>query len=124
MRGFFHIRAKCPNVHHATARMGKTRRAHSVSTPHGVLFLCPQGQKVGVGMADETTSQETTQAEQPQGETASKEIDWKAESRKWESRAKKSEAANRAKFAKEAYDSMVKYSKKNTYEYFEYRKKK
>lgn len=30
---------------------------------------------------------------------------------------------NRAKLAKEAYDSMVKYSKKNSYEYFQYRKK-
>lgn len=33
------------------------------------------------------------------------------------------EDENRAKLAKEAYDSMVKYSKKNTYEYFEYKKK-
>ena len=29
----------------------------------------------------------------------------------------------RAKLAKEAYDSMVKYSKKNSYEYFQYKKK-
>ena len=36
---------------------------------------------------------------------------------------KKSEEENRADLAKKAYDSMVKYSKKNTYEYFEYRKK-
>ena len=32
------------------------------------------------------------------------------------------EDENRAKLAKEAYDSMVKYSKKNSYEYFRYRK--
>lgn len=38
--------------------------------------------------------------------------------------ADKTEAENRAKLAKEAYDSMVKYSKKNTYEYFTYRRKK
>ena len=37
--------------------------------------------------------------------------------------AKLSEEENRAKLAKEAYDSMVKYSKKNTYEYFKYIKK-
>ena len=30
---------------------------------------------------------------------------------------------NRAKLAKEAYDSMVKWSKKSTYEYFQYRHK-
>ena len=36
---------------------------------------------------------------------------------------KKSEDENRAKLAKEAYDSMVKYSKKNSYEYFQYRRK-
>ena len=36
---------------------------------------------------------------------------------------KKSEAENRAELAKKAYDSMVKYSKKNTYEYFKYIKK-
>lgn len=30
---------------------------------------------------------------------------------------------NRAKLAKEAYESMVKYSRKNSYEYFQYRKK-
>ena len=36
---------------------------------------------------------------------------------------KKSEDENRAKLAKEAYDSMVKYSKKNTYEYYKYIKK-
>ena len=34
-----------------------------------------------------------------------------------------SEDENRAKLAKEAYDSMVKYSKKNSYEYFQYRPK-
>ncbi len=34
-----------------------------------------------------------------------------------------SEDENRAKLAKEAYDSMVKYSKKSTYEYFKYIKK-
>ena len=34
-----------------------------------------------------------------------------------------SESENRAKLAKEAYDSMVKYSKKNSYEYFQYRPK-
>lgn len=33
----------------------------------------------------------------------------------------KSEDENRAKLAKKAYDSMVKYSKKNSYEYFQYR---
>ena len=38
--------------------------------------------------------------------------------------AKKSEAENQADLAKKAYDSMVKYSKKNSYEYFEYKKKK
>ena len=37
--------------------------------------------------------------------------------------AAKSEDENRAILAKKAYDSMVKYSKKNTYEYFEYKKK-
>ena len=37
--------------------------------------------------------------------------------------AKLSDEENRAKLAKEAYDSMVKYSKKNTYNYFEYIKK-
>ena len=37
---------------------------------------------------------------------------------------KKSEEENRAKLAKEAYESMVKWSKKNSYEYFDYRKKK
>ena len=37
--------------------------------------------------------------------------------------AKRSEEENRAILAKKAYDSMVKYSKKNTYEYFEYKKK-
>ena len=36
----------------------------------------------------------------------------------------KTEDENRAKLAKEAYNSMVKLSRKNTYEYFEYRKKK
>ena len=35
----------------------------------------------------------------------------------------KSEDENRAKLAKKAYDSMVKYSKKNSYEYFQYRSK-
>ena len=35
---------------------------------------------------------------------------------------KLSEDENRAKLAKEAYDSMVKYSKENSYEYFRYRK--
>ncbi len=38
--------------------------------------------------------------------------------------AKLSEDENRAKLAQEAYDSMVKWSKKNSYEYFDYRKKK
>lgn len=37
--------------------------------------------------------------------------------------AKKTEDENRANLAKKAYDSMVKNSKKNTYEYFEYKKK-
>ena len=37
--------------------------------------------------------------------------------------AGKTEEENRAKLAKEAYDSMVKYSKKNSYEYFQYRPK-
>lgn len=37
--------------------------------------------------------------------------------------AKLSEEENRAKLAKEAYDSMVKYSKKSSYEYFQYRPK-
>ena len=37
--------------------------------------------------------------------------------------AKLSEDENRAKLAKEVYDSMVKYSKKNSYEYFQYRPK-
>lgn len=37
--------------------------------------------------------------------------------------AKLSEEENRAKLAKEAYDSMVKYSKKSSYEYFQYRSK-
>ena len=37
--------------------------------------------------------------------------------------AEKSESENQAKLAKEAYDSMVKYSKKSTYNYFEYKKK-
>ena len=37
--------------------------------------------------------------------------------------ANKTEDENRAKLAKEAYDSMVKYSKKNSYEYFQYRPK-
>ena len=36
---------------------------------------------------------------------------------------KLSEEENRAKLAKEAYDSMVKYSKKSSYEYFQYRPK-
>ena len=36
----------------------------------------------------------------------------------------KSEEENRAILAKKAYDSMVKYSKKNSYEYFKYIKKK
>ena len=36
----------------------------------------------------------------------------------------KSEDENRAILAKKAYDSMVKYSKKSTYNYFEYKKKK
>ena len=35
----------------------------------------------------------------------------------------KTEDENRAMLSKKAYDSMVKYSKNNTYEYFEYRKK-
>lgn len=35
----------------------------------------------------------------------------------------KSEDENRAELAKKAYDSMVKYSKKNSYEYFQYRSK-
>ena len=35
----------------------------------------------------------------------------------------KSEDENRAELAKKAYDSMVKYSKKNSYEYFQYRPK-
>ena len=35
----------------------------------------------------------------------------------------KTDDENRAKLAKEAYDSMVKYSKKNSYEYFIYKKK-
>ncbi len=35
----------------------------------------------------------------------------------------KTEDENRATLAKKAYDSMVKYSKKNSYEYFEYKKK-
>ncbi len=35
----------------------------------------------------------------------------------------RTEEQNRADLAKKAYDSMVKYSKKNTYEYFEYKKK-
>ena len=38
--------------------------------------------------------------------------------------AERSEEENRAILAKKAYDSMVKYSKKNTYEYFRYIKKK
>ncbi|MBR3175793.1 hypothetical protein IKF26_00055 [Candidatus Saccharibacteria bacterium] len=37
--------------------------------------------------------------------------------------AKLSEEENRVKLAKEAYESMVKWSKKNSYEYFEYIKK-
>lgn len=37
--------------------------------------------------------------------------------------AKLSEEENRAKLAKEAYDSMVKYSEKSSYEYFQYRPK-
>ena len=37
---------------------------------------------------------------------------------------KKTEEENRAKLAQEAYDSMVKWSKKNSYEYFKYIKKK
>ena len=37
--------------------------------------------------------------------------------------AEKSEDENKAILAKKAYDSMVKYSKKNTYEYFKYIKK-
>ena len=36
--------------------------------------------------------------------------------------AKKTEDENRADLAKKAYDSMVKYSKENSYEYFRYRK--
>lgn len=36
---------------------------------------------------------------------------------------KKSEDENRAMLARKAYDSMVKWSKKNTYNYFEYKKK-
>ena len=36
---------------------------------------------------------------------------------------KKSEDENRAMLAQKAYDSMVKYSKKNSYEYFQYRPK-
>ncbi len=36
---------------------------------------------------------------------------------------KLSDDENRAKLAKEAYDSMVKYSKRSSYEYFQYRKK-
>ena len=36
---------------------------------------------------------------------------------------KKSDDENRADLAQKAYDSMVKYSKKNTYEYIQYRKK-
>ncbi len=35
----------------------------------------------------------------------------------------KSEEENRAELARKAYDSMVKYSKKNSYEYFQYRHK-
>ncbi len=35
----------------------------------------------------------------------------------------KTEDENRVELAKKAYDSMVKYSKKNTYEYFKYKKK-
>lgn len=41
----------------------------------------------------------------------------------WWPDEKKSDDENRADLAREAYDSMVKYSKKNTYEYFEYKKK-
>ena len=37
--------------------------------------------------------------------------------------AKKTDAENQADLAKKAYDSMVKYSKKSSYEYFEYIKK-
>jgi len=37
--------------------------------------------------------------------------------------SKKSEDENRAELAKKAYDSLVKNSKKSTYEYFEYKKK-
>ena len=37
--------------------------------------------------------------------------------------ANKTETENRAMLAKKAYESMVKYSKKNSYEYFEYKKK-
>ena len=37
--------------------------------------------------------------------------------------SEKTESENRAKLAKEAYNSMVKYSKKNTYEYYKYIKK-
>lgn len=37
--------------------------------------------------------------------------------------ADKTEDENRAMLAKKAYDSMVKYSKNNTYEYFKYKKK-
>jgi hypothetical protein len=37
---------------------------------------------------------------------------------------KLSQEENQNMLAKKAYESMVKYSKKNTYEYFEYRKKK
>ena len=40
----------------------------------------------------------------------------------WPDQAK-SEDENRAELAKKAYDSMVKYSKKNSYEYFQYRPK-
>ena len=36
---------------------------------------------------------------------------------------KKSEDENRAELASKAYDSMVKYSRKNTYDYFRYIKK-
>lgn len=36
---------------------------------------------------------------------------------------KKSEDENRAMLARKAYDSMVKWSKKSTYNYFEYKKK-
>ena len=38
--------------------------------------------------------------------------------------SEKTEAENRAMLARKAYDSMVKYSKKSTYNYFEYKKKK